>query len=114
LDVAAEQEEPAGTEPKNLLSLCLWIVILLLCAYAIFGDRGVMRILQAREQQQQLEQQLVGLQQQQEQLKEEIERLQKDKSYWELLARTRLGMVREGELVYHIPDSEYKTGSEAE
>lgn len=112
--MAAEQEEPADAGPRNLLSICLAIVILLMCAYAVFGDRGVMRIIQAREQQQQLEQKLVELQEQQQQLREEIERLHKDKSYWELLARTRLGMVREGELVYHIPDSEYKTGSEKE
>jgi cell division protein FtsB len=112
LAVAAEQEKPVGTEPKNLLSICLAIIILLLCAFAIFGDRGVMRILQAREQKQQLEQKLTELKLQQQQLKQEIERLQKDKSYWELLARTRLGMVREGELIYYLPDDENTTGSD--
>jgi cell division protein FtsB len=113
LEVAAEQGEPEEPEPKNLLSICLVIVILLLSVYAILGDRGVMRIIRTREQQQQLEQQLAELNQQQEQLKEEIERLKKDESYWELLARSRLGLVREGELVYHIPDSKNLTGSDA-
>ncbi len=105
LNVASEQEA-MESGPKNLLSICLVIVILLLCAYAIFGNRGVMRILQAREQQHQLEQQLAELKEQQQQLHEEIRRLKEDKSYWEQLARTRLGMVREGELIYHIPDGD--------
>ena len=51
-----------------------------------------------------LERQLAELQQQQQQLRNEIERLQNDKNYWEQLARTKLGMVREGELIYHLPD----------
>lgn len=87
----------------------LLIIILLMFAYAFFGDRGVLRILQAQEQKQELEMQLMELQQRQEQLKAEIDRLQKDKNHWEKLARTNLGMVREGELIYHIPDQ--KTSS---
>lgn len=89
---------------RNLLTTCLLIVILLMFAYAVFGSRGVMRILQAEQQQQNLQLQLVDLQQQQQQLRHEIERLQKDKTYWEQLARTKLGMVREGELIYYLPD----------
>ncbi|WP_092344846.1 FtsB family cell division protein [Desulfuromusa kysingii] len=75
-------------------------------AYAVFGSRGVLRIFQAEQQKQDLQQQLVELQQQQQQLRNKIERLQKDKTYWEQLARTKLGMVREGELIYHLPDDD--------
>lgn len=96
--------EPALTGRKNLLTICLLVVILLMFAYAVFGSRGVLRIFQAEKQQQELHQRLADLQQQQQQLRNEIERLQKDKTYWEQLARTKLGMVREGELIYHLPD----------
>ena len=97
--------EPGSTGRKNLLTICLLIVILLLFAYAVFGSRGVLRIVQAEQQKQDLQLQLADLQQQQQQLRIEIERLQKDKTYWEQLARTKLGMVREGELIYHLPDN---------
>ena len=97
--------EPGPPGRKNLLTICLLIVILLMFAYAVFGSRGVLRIVQAEQQKQELQQKLTDLQQQQQQLRNEIERLQKDKTYWEQLARTKLGMVREGELIYHLPDS---------
>ncbi|MCD6583029.1 MAG: septum formation initiator family protein [Desulfuromusa sp.] len=97
--------EPGLPGRKNLLTICLLIVILLMFAYAVFGSRGVLRIFQAEQQKQDLQQQLADLQQQQQQLRNEIERLQKDKTYWEQLARTKLGMVREGELIYYLPDS---------
>ena len=104
IDVAADQE-PSGAEPKNLLTLGLLVIIVLMAAFAVFGDRGALRIVQAHKQKQALEQQLAELQQEQKDLKAEIERLNNDKDYWEQLARNRLGMVREGELIYHIPDS---------
>ncbi len=91
---------------KNLMTVCLLIAIAAMFAFAIFGNRGVLRILQAEEQKQRLEEQLIELQKQQQELHDEIERLRTDKNYWEHLARTRLGMVREGELIYHIPDSQ--------
>lgn len=101
---SARKPETSGR--KNLLTICLLVIIVLMFAFAVFGSRGVLRILQAEKQKQELQQQLAELQQQQKQLRIEIERLQKDKSYWEQLARTKLGMVREGELIYHIPDND--------
>ncbi len=98
--------EPGESGRKNLLTICLLIVVLLMFAYAVFGNRGVLRIVQAEHQKQELQQRLTDLQQQQQQLRIKIERLQKDKTYWEQLARTKLGMVREGELIYHLPDSD--------
>ncbi len=102
----AAAREPVSTGRKNLLTVCLLIVILLMFAYAVLGSRGVLRILHAKQQKQELQQQLADLERQQEQLRNEIERLQKDRDYWEQLARTKLGMVREGELIYHLPDHE--------
>jgi len=98
--------KPEASGRKNLLTICLLIVIALMFAYAVFGNRGVLRILQAGQQKQELQQKLADLQQQQQQLRNEIERLQKDKTCWEQLARTKLGMVREGELIYHLPDND--------
>ncbi|MCK4502761.1 MAG: septum formation initiator family protein [Desulfuromonadales bacterium] len=98
--------EPGAPGRKNLLTILLLFAILLMFVYAVFGSRGVLRIVQAEQQKHDLEQQLVKLQQQQQQLENTIERLRHDKTYWEQLARTRLGMVREGELIYHLPDTD--------
>ena len=95
--------EPAAPGNKNLITIWLLVIILLMLGYAIFGERGVIRIVQAKKQQQQLEAELAVLQQEQKDLREEIDRLKHDKDYWEQLARKNLGMVREGELIYHLP-----------
>lgn len=102
------EREPGVPGRNNLLTVCLLVVILLMFAYAVFGNRGVLRILQAQRQQQGLQQQLTRMQQQQLELRQEIERLNTDRDYWEHLARTRLGMVREGELIYYLPDETTK------
>ncbi len=81
----------------------LLVIVLVMLGYAVFGDRGVLRILQAERQHKQLEADLATLKQEQQQLREEIDRLNNDKDYWEQLARKKLGMVREGELIYHLP-----------
>lgn len=99
----APAREPAAAGKKNLITICLLIFIAVMLGYAVFGNRGVLRIMQAERQRQQLEAQLADLQQQQQQLRDEIERLRHDKTYWEQLARKKLGMVRDGELIYHLP-----------
>lgn len=104
--------EPAAGGRRNLLTIGLLVIILLMFAYAVFGNRGVLRILQAQEQKLELEQRLEDLRSKEQELKAEIERLQKDKNYWEHLARTKLGMVREGELIYHLPDLENEKENE--
>jgi len=98
--------DPGSPGRKNLLVILLLLFIAIMFVFAIFGSRGVLRIVQAEEQKSDLVLQVVALQQQQEQLKETIERLRNDKTYWEQLARTRLGMVREGELIYYLPDDD--------
>lgn len=102
----APAREPSVPGNKNLLTVWLLIIILIMFGYAVFGSRGVLRIMQAERQKQQLELSLQGLQQEQQQLRDEIGRLRKDKDYWEQLARTKLGMVREGELIYHLPNKD--------
>ncbi len=104
----APAREPAVTGNRNLITIWLVVIILLMLGYAIFGERGVIRIVQAEKQKQRLEAELVALQQEQQELREEIDRLKHDKDYWEQLARKNLGMVREGELIYHIPPKEKK------
>lgn len=104
----APTREPATAGNKNLITIWLLIIILLMLGYAVFGERGVIRIIKAERQKETLEQQLATLQQQQQELRAEIDRLKHDKDYWEQLARENLGMVREGELIYHLPPEKEK------
>jgi len=97
------EQESGSPGRNNLLTIALLALILLMAAYAVFGNRGVLRIVQAQRQQQELQQRLEEMQTQQQELRQEIERLNNDRDYWEQLARTRLGMVREGELIYLVP-----------
>ena len=104
----APAREPATAGNKNLITIWLLIIVLLMLGYAVFGERGVIRIIKAERQKELLEEQLAVLQQEQQELRGEIEQLKHDKDYWEQLAREKLGMVREGELIYHLPPETYK------
>lgn len=98
--------EPAAPGQTNLVTVWLLLIIAVMLGYAVFGERGVIRIVKAERQKQQLEAEVAALQQEQQVLREEIDRLQHDKDYWEQLARKKLGMVRDGELIYHLPAKE--------
>ncbi len=98
----------AGKEPglpvKKIFPFWLILIVLAMFGFALLGERGVLRALQSYHHKQDLEQTLLLLQEQKEQLREEIRLLQKDRDYWEQLARKELGMVREGELIYQFSD----------
>ncbi len=98
----------AGKEPglpvKKILPSWLILIVLAMFGFALLGERGVLRALQSHHHKQDLEQNLLLLQNQKEQLRDEIRLLQKDRDYWEQLARKELGMVREGELIYQFSD----------
>jgi cell division protein FtsB/cell division protein DivIC len=85
------------------------LLILVILGFALFGQKGILRTLQASRHHAALEAEV----QQQEavirQLKEEIEALRSDRKYIEGIARRELGMVKEDELVYQFTqDSEKK------
>lgn len=91
------------------LSLIPVLLILIILGFALFGQRGILRTLQASRQHAALQEEV----QQQEavirQLKNEIEALRSDRKYIEVIARRELGMVKEDELVY-----QFAQGSENE
>ena len=97
-----------GTEPglpiKKMIPLWLILIVLAMFGFALLGERGALRALQSYHHKQDLEHQLSLLEKQKDQLREEIRLLQKDRDYWEQLARKELGMVREGELIYQFSD----------
>ena len=90
------------------------LLILIILGFALFGQKGILRTLQASRHHAALEAEV----QQQEavirQLKEEIEALRSDREYIEVIARRELGMVKEDELVYQFAQGSDKRAAEPE
>lgn len=79
------------------------VIILLILGAGLFGEKGALRMLQARRQKAALEQQIAEKQDVKRILKQEINLLKTDRNYIEALARKELGMVGDGEVVYQFP-----------
>jgi len=97
----AADREP-GRPVKKVIPVWLVLIVLAMFGFALLGERGALRAFQSFKHKQDLEAQLSALQEQQNRLRMEIRLLQKDRDYWEQLARKELGMVREGELIYQF------------
>jgi cell division protein FtsB len=85
----------------NLWPLALVALIL---GFALFGDRGILHMLNLSGQKTVLAQKLVDMEEQNEGLRVEITALRSDRRYIERIARTELGMVRDDELVFQFAD----------
>ncbi|ABA88000.1 septum formation initiator family protein [Syntrophotalea carbinolica DSM 2380] len=79
------------------------VIILLVLGAGLFGEKGALRMLQARRQKMDLERQVAAKQNINRELKQEIKQLKTDRIYIETLARKELGMVGDGEVVYQFP-----------
>lgn len=87
-----------------------WSALLLLCllGLAVFGDKGVLRALQAKAQRDALLEDIHRLETENASLRDEIEALRSDRRYIEGIARKDLGMVKDDELVYQFPQEKPK------
>lgn len=71
-------------------------------SFALFGEKGALRLHQVRQHQAALQQDFDSLQQQNERLRQEIEALTHDDRYIEQVARSTFNLVRDGEIVYQF------------
>jgi cell division protein FtsB len=82
-----------------------WVLVLvLLVGFALFGEKGVLRLVKTYNQRTDLQHKVEQLTAENQHLKLEIEALRKDYSTIERIARQELGMVREDEIVYQFPN----------
>ncbi len=86
--------------------LNLWplALVALILGFALFGDRGILHMLNLSGQKTILSQKLLEFETQNEALRVEIAALRSDRRYIERIARTELGMVRDDELVFQFAD----------
>lgn len=86
----------------------LWVVLILsvslFLVYSAVGERGFIRMNRMSDQRDELRSKVQNLEENNEKLAEEIGRLRDDPATIEHLARTELGMVRDGETVYILSD----------
>lgn len=86
----------------------LWVVLVLtVClflAYSAVGERGFIKMKRMADQRDALRSKVRALEKSNAQLAEQVSRLRDDPATIENLARTELGMVRDGETVYILSD----------
>jgi len=97
---------PVQTSRPDGGRLNLWplALVVLLLGFALFGERGIMHMLKLTGQKAVLSEKLAVFETHNEELRAEISALRNDRNYIERIARTELGMVRDGELVFQFTD----------
>ena len=78
------------------------LIIVVMLALALFGERGVLRAYKLSQERHSLETEIQSLRGKNEALREEINLLRNDLEYLEDVARRELGMVKDDELVYQF------------
>lgn len=94
----------------------LWAIVLLLMvlAAALFGERGILRGVQANREKEALQAEIQRIEGVNLELRKEIEALRSDRRYIEGVARRELGLVKEDELVYQFPSAKEQAASKAQ
>jgi len=98
-DLVAGQPEPK----RRRIPIWFIFLVLIMLGMILFGDRGLLRVLQAQRQLAEMEAQIAELEATNAELRREIEALNTDLRTIENIARRELGMVRPDELVYQFP-----------
>ncbi|OQY20568.1 MAG: hypothetical protein B6I36_00700 [Desulfobacteraceae bacterium 4572_35.1] len=97
--------KPVADKKISIVSsrmLCLAVLVSISLGFALFGENGVLRLKQVCQQQALLQLQTQQLQEANAQLCQQIDALQHDDAYLERLARSRLSLVRDEEIVYRF------------
>jgi cell division protein FtsB len=77
------------------------IAFILYCT--VFGDTGLLRILELRQDKQRIEARLENTKKENEKLRQEIIALSSDHRYLESIARKDLGLFHRNEVIYQFP-----------
>ena len=71
--------------------------------FTVFGDKGLLRIIELRQDKNKMEARLADSNSDNEKLKREIIALKSDRRYLESIARKDFGLVRSNEVIYQFP-----------
>jgi cell division protein FtsB len=97
---------PAGTtrRGRHLLRLVLIFVTVVLFINALAGEKGLLALMEARNELATVERSLLRARAENARLREEARRLREDPAAIEELARRDLGMIKPGEKLFIIRD----------
>lgn len=71
--------------------------------FTVFGDRGLLRIYELKQDKSRIDSRLIDTRSENERLKREIVALRSDRRYLESIARKDFGLVRGNEVIYQFP-----------
>lgn len=71
--------------------------------FTVFGDKGLLRIIELKQDKSKMETRLADTSGENEKLKREIIALKSDRRYLESIARKDFGLVRSNEVIYQFP-----------
>ena len=71
--------------------------------FTVFGERGLLRIYEMRQEKQRIERTVADLNIENQKLRLSIEALHSDRHQLERIARKELGLVRPNEVIYQFP-----------
>jgi cell division protein FtsB len=86
------------------LSIFLIGLILLVWYFSLFGEKGVIKIIQLRRERDRILADVNRIQDENKTLQEEIKRLREDSRYLESVARRDLGLIKENEVLFIFED----------
>jgi len=99
-------EAAASPLRSRLLNYVLGFVTVVLVVDALVGDRGLVDTLRARRQHEAIAAALAQKRQENTRLRDDIRRLKEDPGAIESLAREQLGLIREGEVLFIVRDTQ--------
>jgi cell division protein FtsB len=99
-------EVAASPWRTRLLNYVLGFVAVVLVVDALVGDRGLVDTLRARRQHDTIAAALAKKRQENARLRDDIRRLKEDPGAIESLAREQLGLIREGEVLFIVRDTQ--------
>ena len=99
-----ERTRPESSLRKKAATLFCVILVLALAVGSLFGDRGILQLVDQKERAAKLAQELEDLRTENLRLAAQIQSLRTDPRAIERLAREELGLVRPGETVFLIRD----------
>lgn len=103
---SASNAKPGGRRRRRVVEYLVILVGSVLMIDAFVGEKGLLAMMEAREQYRLLEQSLADARAENARLREQARRLREDPAAIEEIARRELGLIRPGEKVFIIRDVE--------
>jgi cell division protein FtsB len=101
--VGVEMTRASTPRGKGLILLLVGL-ILLVWYFSLFGEKGLIKIIQLRRERDRIVADVSRMEEENKKLQEEIKRLREDSRYLESVARRDLGLIKENEILFIFED----------